>query len=125
MTSESNSFILRSIKANLPSFADQFTASVPLTRIRDIAHRNDIPSSLKSEIKHRLQNKLHRCADPNDLKTCEEILNRIRPDNSLSGDFKHQFEIFYSELREFFNAVGLEKLLETALHGKQSGEIDC
>ena len=54
--------------------------TVPLTRIRDIAHRNDIPHDLKNEIKHRLQNKLHRCAEPNDLKTCEEILfNKIRP----------------------------------------------
>ena len=54
LISDENSFIIRSIKANLPSFADQFTASVPLTRIRDIAHRNDIPSWLKNEIKHRL-----------------------------------------------------------------------
>lgn len=27
-------------------------------------------------------------------------------------DFKSQFEIFYEELKEFFNAMGLEKLLE-------------
>lgn len=29
---------------------------------RDIAHRNDIPKALKDEIKHTLQNKLHRSA---------------------------------------------------------------
>jgi hypothetical protein len=29
---------------------------------RDIAHRNDIPKDLKDEIKHTLQNKLHRSA---------------------------------------------------------------
>jgi hypothetical protein len=29
---------------------------------RDIAHRNDIPQDLKNEIKHTLQNKLHRSA---------------------------------------------------------------
>jgi hypothetical protein len=28
----------------------------------DIAHRNDIPKDLKDEIKHTLQNKLHRNA---------------------------------------------------------------
>ena len=52
--------------------------AVPLTRIRDIAHRNDIPQDLKSDIKNRLQNKLHRSADPGDLKTCEELMNKIR-----------------------------------------------
>lgn len=28
--------------------------AVPMTRIRDIAHRNDIPKDLKNDIKHRL-----------------------------------------------------------------------
>eukprot|EP00347_Sterkiella_histriomuscorum_P002420 403368223 len=110
LTTEENSFIIRSLKKNLPSFADQFTQTVPLTRIRDIAHRNDIPSDLKSDIKNRLQNKLHRCADPGDLKTCEELIQRVRNGN-YSGDFKNQFEIFYEELKEFFNAMGLDKLL--------------
>jgi len=99
--------------------------TVPLTRIRDIAHRNDIPKDLKNEIKHTLQNKLHRCADPGDLKTLENMMNnKIRPDNSLSGDFKHQMEIFYDELKEFFNAVNLDKLLETAIWGKNGNDID-
>lgn len=39
----------------LPSFNAEFTASTPLTRIRDIAHRNDIPHDLKQEIKHTIQ----------------------------------------------------------------------
>jgi phosphoglucan,water dikinase len=120
LTSDSNSYLTRSIKANLPSFADQFTVTVPLTRIRDIAHRNDIPSQLKSEIKNRLQNKLHRCADPGDLKTCEELIQRVRPDHSLSQDFKREFEIFYKELQEFFNAQGLDTLLERAM---ESGDV--
>ena len=124
LKTEDNSFIVRSIKAYLPSFADQFMQTVPLTRIRDIAHRNDIPKDLKNEIKHSLQNKLHRCADPGDLRTCENIINRIRPDHSLSGDFKHQMEIFYGELKEFFNAVNLDKLLETAIWGKNGNDID-
>ena len=46
-TSKSNCHIIRLLKTQLPSFADQFTVSVPMTRIRDIAHRNDIPQELK------------------------------------------------------------------------------
>lgn len=83
-----------------------------MTRIRDIAHRNDIPQDLKSQIKHRLQNKLHRCAEPSDLKTCEELINRVRH-GDYNHDFKSQFEIFYEELKEFFNAQGLDKLLDS------------
>lgn len=37
---------------------------MPLTRIRDIAHRNDIPHDLKQEIKHTLQNKVHYPPSP-------------------------------------------------------------
>ena len=33
-------------------------------------------------------------------------------------------EIFYGELKEFFNAVNLEKLLETAIWGKNGNDID-
>jgi phosphoglucan,water dikinase len=50
----SNLHIVRLLKTQLPSFADQFMVSVPMTRIRDIAHRNDIPKDLKNDIKHRL-----------------------------------------------------------------------
>lgn len=39
--------VIRKIHPFLPSFKSEFTASVPLTRIRDIAHRNDIPHDLK------------------------------------------------------------------------------
>ena len=39
----------------LPSFTDKFQAKEPLTRIRDIAHRNDLPHDLKKEIKHTIQ----------------------------------------------------------------------
>lgn len=63
-------------------------------------------------IKHRLQNKLHRCAEPSDLKTCEELINQVRNGN-YNSDFRHQFEIFYEELKEFFNAQGLDKLLDS------------
>lgn len=39
--------VIRRVHPCLPSFKSEFTASVPLTRIRDIAHRNDIPHDLK------------------------------------------------------------------------------
>lgn len=52
-------------------------ASTPLTRIRDIAHRNDIPHELKQEIKHTLQNKLHRNAGPEDLVATEVMMQRL------------------------------------------------
>ena len=67
MNENSFSIIAHSILRNLPSFNEQFMVSVPLTRIRDIAHRSDIPRDLKQEIKHKLQNKLHRNASPDDF----------------------------------------------------------
>lgn len=38
---------------------------------------NDIPKDLKAEIKHTLQNKLHRNAGPEDLHTTEAMLARV------------------------------------------------
>ena len=79
----------------LPSWNEEFRRSEPLTRIRDIAHRNDIPSELKQEIKHRLQNKLHRCAGPEDLLTAEEILGRITAAGAgYPPAFVQEFEVF-------------------------------
>ncbi|KXZ48402.1 hypothetical protein GPECTOR_28g809 [Gonium pectorale] len=37
----------RRMHGRLPSFSGEFRVSTPLTRIRDIAHRNDIPKDLK------------------------------------------------------------------------------
>ena len=90
-----NSFsvVARSILRNLPSFDEQFMVQVPLTRIRDIAHRSDIPHDLKQEIKHKLQNKLHRNASPDDLLVCEYFINKIKNEN-YSDEFKNQFNIF-------------------------------
>ena len=107
-----NSFsvVARSILRNLPSFNDQFMVAVPLTRIRDIAHRSDIPHDLKQEIKHKLQNKLHRNASPDDLVVCEYFINKIKNAN-YSEAFKNEFYIFYEELKEFFNSNNLENLL--------------
>ena len=107
---EENSYIIRSIIRELPSFSSQYMVTVPFTRIRDIAHRNDIPQDLKREIKTTLQNKLHRSAAPEDLKTCEKIYKSIKNGN-YSKEFVEQFAIFYEELKEFFNALSVDKVL--------------
>jgi len=46
MTTRETAFIARKIYPWLPSSAQAFRRAEPLTRIRDIAHRNDIPSEL-------------------------------------------------------------------------------
>lgn len=42
--SRAPTMLARKMSTRLPSFGEAFTQQVPLTRIRDIAHRNDIPS---------------------------------------------------------------------------------
>jgi phosphoglucan,water dikinase len=112
LTNRETGWILRRIYPVLPSWGDEFRRSEPLTRIRDIAHRNDIPQELKREIKQRLQNKLHRCAGPEDLATSAEILKRITsPGAQFAQEFVREFRIFHEELSEFFNATDLEKRL--------------
>ncbi|KAL2503505.1 Phosphoglucan [Abeliophyllum distichum] len=106
--------LIRKIHPCLPSFKAEFTASVPLTRIRDIAHRNDIPHDLKQEIKHNIQNKLHRNAGPEDLVATEAMLERItQTPGEYSEAFVEQFKIFHQELKDFFNAGSLEEQLES------------
>jgi sugar phosphate isomerase/epimerase len=113
MTTPANIFIIRKIQAWLPSFSSVFTGAEPLTRIRGIAHRNDIPKELKREIKHTLQNKLHRCAGPEDLVTSAALLERITaPDAHYPPTFVEEFKRFHEELKEFFNARSLEEQLE-------------
>ncbi|KAJ4723049.1 phosphoglucan, water dikinase, chloroplastic-like [Melia azedarach] len=106
--------VIRKIHPCLPSFKAEFTASVPLTRIRDIAHRNDIPHELKQEIKHTIQNKLHRNAGPEDLVATEAMLARITKNpGEYSEAFVEQFKIFHHELKDFFNAGSLAEQLES------------
>ncbi|NTU43217.1 MAG: sugar phosphate isomerase/epimerase, partial [Nitrospirales bacterium] len=110
------SLITRKIYPWLPSYNESFKRAEPLTRIRDIAHRNDIPQELKREIKHTLQNKLHRCAGPEDLQTSGAILAKITAEGaSYSPAFVEEFRIFHEELKEFFNASGLEERLSALL----------
>src|SRR5207247_2455187 len=51
LTTPQNVCIIRRIYPWLPSSAKTFQRAEPLTRIRDIAHRDDIPSDLKRELK--------------------------------------------------------------------------
>ena len=114
ITNAGNAFIIRKIYPFIPSFDNAYTCNEPLTRIREIAHRNDIPKELKQEIKHTLQNKLHRCADPRDLITSELLLKRITsPNANVPDEFVKEFAIFHEELQEFFNAKPVEKFLES------------
>uniref|UniRef100_A0A5B6ZH23 CBM20 domain-containing protein n=1 Tax=Davidia involucrata TaxID=16924 RepID=A0A5B6ZH23_DAVIN len=113
-TSVQEVLVIRKIHPCLPSFKAEFTASVPLTRIRDIAHRNDIPHDLKQEIKHTIQNKLHRNAGPEDLVATEAMLARITKNpGEYSEAFVEQFKIFHRELKDFFNAGSLAEQLES------------
>lgn len=109
---DENAWLLRRIFPWLPAHGEEFQRHEPLTRIRDIAHRNDIPHDLKQRIKHDLQNKLHRSAGPEDLQTSDAILEIItRPGAEYAPDFVTQFKIFHAELQEFFNAPGLRTRL--------------
>jgi phosphoglucan,water dikinase len=106
--------VIRKIHPCLPSFKAEFTASVPLTRIRDIAHRNDIPHDLKQEIKHTIQNKLHRNAGPEDLVATQAMLARITKNPGQYNEaFVEQFRIFHHELKDFFNAGSLTEQLDS------------
>ena len=122
ITTPENTFIIRKILPWLPSFDEAFERAEPLTRIRDIAHRNDIPQDLKQEIKTTLQNKLHRSAGPEDLATSAAILKKITaPGAGYSPPFVDAFIRFHRELEEFFNARPLDDQL-LGLAG--SGSID-
>jgi phosphoglucan,water dikinase len=116
LTTPETACIARKIYPWLPSSAHTFRRAEPLTRIRDIAHRNDIPQELKREIKHTLQNKLHRCAGTEDLVTCSTLLERITaPGANYPSAFVEQFKLFHEELKEFFNARSLDERLNALL----------
>lgn len=113
LSTPENAFVLRKIYPWLPSSAADFRRPEPLTRIRDIAHRNDIDPELKREIKATLQNKLHRCAGPEDLETSSALLARITaPGTRYPPAFVDQFRVFHEELKEFFNAQSLQERLQ-------------
>jgi phosphoglucan,water dikinase len=111
-TGTPDALFARRLQTRIPSFTDEFMQSTPLTRIRDIAHRNDIPQDLKREIKHTIQNKLHRNAGPEDLAASESLLRRIMDNrHEYNEDFVNEYQLFMKELRDFFNAGSLEDAL--------------
>ena len=122
--------LMRHLHPWLPSFSSEFTCSVPMTRIRDIAHRNDIPQDLKKEIKHTLQNKIHRNAGPEDLIAVDAMLKRLTVDahdGQYNHDFVHEFCLFAAELKKFFNATGaLERVdaLRPSVEPDAQAQID-
>jgi phosphoglucan,water dikinase len=119
-TKPENAFVIRKIYPWLPSFRGAFTRAEPLTRIRDIAHRNDISKSLKKEIKTTLQNKLHRCAGPEDLTTSANLLRKITASpEDYPRDFVNAFQLFHKKLQEFFNASSLEERLQSMIEPKR------
>jgi phosphoglucan,water dikinase len=60
---------------------------------------------IQQEIKHTIQNKLHRNAGPEDLVATEAMLTRITKNpGEYSEAFVEQFKIFHHELKDFFNA---------------------
>ena len=68
----------------------------------------------KLEIKHTIQNKLHRNAGPEDLVATEMVLRKITVDahpGQYSQGFVDEFVIFTAELKRFFNCTGaMERL---------------
>jgi phosphoglucan,water dikinase len=123
MTTPENVLVVRKIYPWLPAFGKAFTRAEPLTRIRDIAHRSDIPKELKKQIKDTLQNKLHRCAGPEDLATSSALLEKITaPQAHYSPAFVEAFKQFHEQLREFFNAQSLDERLK-AMAGKANLQV--
>jgi hypothetical protein len=115
---DAHRFIARRIFPSLPSFADEFTTAVPMTRIRDITHawphnpevEHAGYKSIKLFLKHELQNKLHRCADPGDLVKLDQLLDRLDREGGCGFPQNHinNLKTFQVELQEFFNAAGLD-----------------
>eukprot|EP00916_Digyalum_oweni_P016388 GHVL01026875.1.p1 GENE.GHVL01026875.1~~GHVL01026875.1.p1 ORF type:complete len:1084 (-),score=146.71 GHVL01026875.1:279-3530(-) len=103
--------IVRKIYPSLVSFNSEFVCAQPLTRIRDIAHRNDIPGDLKKHIKDKIQNKLHRCAGPEDLVAAEKLLEQVLSGSHSQG-FVSELKIFVKELKQFFSASNLLERLQ-------------
>ena len=113
--------LIRRLHPRLPAFTAEFTQSVPLTRIRDIARgkgdRDGKCREVRAEIKHTIQNKLHRCAGPEDLVATEKMLAKLTaPGTDYPEEFIEEFRIFHRELKDFFNASTvtdrLDKLLQ-------------
>lgn len=68
--------------------------------------------NFQQEIKHTIQNKLHRNAGPEDLVATELMLGRITKNpGEYNVAFVEEFKIFFKELKDFFNAGRLVKFV--------------
>ncbi|KAE8658422.1 Phosphoglucan [Hibiscus syriacus] len=94
-TSPQEVLVIRKIHPCLPSFKAEFTAAVPLTRIRDIAHREQ--ASSKCWPRRFSFDRSNACKNPGEY----------------SEGFVEQFKIFHQELKDFFNAGSLTEQLES------------
>jgi phosphoglucan,water dikinase len=121
--------LVRRLHPRLPAFTAEFTQQVPLTRIRDIAHgkgdRDGKCRDVRAEIKHTIQNKLHRCAGPEDLVATEAMLAKLTaPGTDYPEEFIEEFRIFHRELKDFFNASTVtDRLDKLQNEGPVPGEV--
>jgi hypothetical protein len=71
----------------------------------------------QTQIKHTIQNKLHRNAGPEDLVATEAMLAKITKNpGEYSEAFVEQFKIFHRELKDFFNAGRFDKNITKPTH---------
>lgn len=69
------------------------------------------------QIKHTIQNKLHRNAGPEDLVATEVMLAKITKNpGEYSEAFVEQFKIFHQELKDFFNAGRFDMNITNLTH---------
>jgi hypothetical protein len=80
---------------------------------------------VRQEIKHTIQNKLHRCAGPEDLVATEAMLAKLTaPGTDYPEEFVEEFRIFHRELKDFFNASTVTDRLEKLMgEGNVPGEV--
>ena len=72
---------------------------------------------MRQEIKHTIQNKLHRCAGPEDLVATEAMLAKLTaPGTDYPEEFVEEFRIFHRELKDFFNASTVTDRLDRLLN---------
>ena len=67
---------------------------------------------MPQEIKHTIQNKLHRNAGPEDLVATERMIERLEREGGHPDAFMDEFRVFRGELRDFFNASSFTDMLE-------------
>lgn len=75
------------------------------------------------EIKHTIQNKLHRNAGPEDLVATERLVERLEGEGHHPQEFMDQLRIFRAELRDFFNASSFTDMLQAVRPSMDDSDI--